>query len=91
MLQPLDSGSPDRQSTRRRGAARCGHAASHEFVSFRARPQADVEREAMAAAPEWAGHRVSPLYRSRSGGWAWTLCPECAGTPDDAGTPPPAS
>jgi hypothetical protein len=31
----------------------------------------------MLALPEWAGHHMSPVYRSRSGGWAWRVCPEC--------------
>ena len=60
-----------------RPAPPCGHPGAHEFVSFRGRSQADKERELMLTLPEWAGHHMSPVYRSRSGGWAWRVCPEC--------------
>lgn len=55
----------------------CGHPSAHEFVSFRSFEHAVRERQAMGAAPEWAGYSMSPIYYGRPTGWAWTVCREC--------------
>ncbi|HXH82488.1 MAG TPA: hypothetical protein VNN07_06115 [Candidatus Tectomicrobia bacterium] len=56
----------------------CTHARAMQFYSFRSEEAARAQRDLMARNPHYATVHVSPVYQSVFGGWAWTVCRECA-------------
>lgn len=56
----------------------CTHARAMQFYSFRSADTARRQRDIMARNPHYSGVHVSAVYESVFGGWAWTVCRECA-------------
>lgn len=74
--------SPREHAPVARGPARvCNHPNRHEFYCWRSREAAVAERDVMARNPHHARLYVSEVYRGSLGGWAWTVCWNCAPLP----------
>jgi hypothetical protein len=56
----------------------CTHARAMQFYSFRSADTARLQRDIMARNPHYSKVHVSAVYESVFGGWAWTVCRECA-------------
>jgi len=66
------------------GEYRCGHDEAQQVNSSRSYDASVDHRDAMAARPAYAHMFVSRVYTRPGIGWAWTICPTCADTVNEA-------
>ena len=66
------------------GEYRCGHDDAQQVNSSRSYDPSVVHRDAMAASPAYARMFVSRVYTRPGIGLAWTICPACADTVNEA-------